>query len=115
MKEKTKMKLKFLTLALLGTLTVSLHGVEVESSSGLRWDSGKAVPYVQQKPFFQLDLGKNSNCWDLKSRSNYLDLVTMDPQGTLFGQKCFLVYRQDDKPNTDVVIESIRFVTVPEQ
>ena len=46
MKEKTKMKLKFLTLALLGTLTVSLYGVEVESSSGLRWDSGKAVPYV---------------------------------------------------------------------
>lgn len=101
MKEKTKMKLKFLTLALLGTLTVSLYGVEVESSSDLRWDSGKAVPYVQQKPFFQLDLGKNSNCWDLKSKTNYLDLVTMDPQGTLFGQKCFLVYRQDDKPSTD--------------
>ena len=78
-----------------------LQAAGVVSSSDMRWEFGKARPYVRQKPFFEVDFGKNTGCWDLKSCRNYSNLVDMDPAGALFGEKCFQVYRKNPKSGTD--------------
>ncbi|MBR2873688.1 MAG: hypothetical protein IKB99_09335, partial [Lentisphaeria bacterium] len=88
------MKSVFSLLLFLGFFSL-LQGAEIVSHKNMRLDFGKARPYVQQKPFFEVDFGKNPGVWDLKSRYNYQNLVTMDTTGALFGEKCFQVYKNN--------------------
>ncbi len=95
------MKSVFNLLLLSAAVVLQLQGAEIINQKNMCLDFGKARPYVQQKPFFEVDFGKDPGVWDLKSRFNYQNLVTMDTAGALFGEKCFQVYRNDSKPNTD--------------
>ena len=74
---------------------VFLQGAEIVNRKNMRLDFGKARPFVRQKPFFEVDFGKNPGVWDMKSRYNYQNLLTLDTTGSLFGEKCFQVYRNN--------------------
>ena len=52
------MKSVFSLLLFLGLFSL-LQGAEIVSHKNMRLDFGKARPYVQQKPFFEVDFGKN--------------------------------------------------------
>ena len=89
------MKRLFLLSALLLLAAVpALWGSAIVSSRDVRWEFGKARPFVQQKPAFAVDFGKNPDCWDLQSIKNYQKLVTLLPKGNYLGESCFSACRQ---------------------
>lgn len=95
--------LKHISMMLFSAVVVagSLPAGEYSLCKNMRFDRGKAVPFVQQEPFFKLDFGENPDCWDLTTCKNYAGLLKINPKGTLFGEKCLLVTRQKKNQAVD--------------
>ena len=92
--------ISILTLAAVLLAGASAAG-EFTRSKDMRFNHGKPVPFIQQKPFFELDFGQNPDCWDPAVRKNYQGLLKIDPMGMHHHEKCLVVTRKKENRATD--------------